>query len=79
MDDKMQEFAKELCALLRKHKLSSFSGEFSSGFDHKPCFNKYNFNWSSGRHEAEAGEITIVYTENHSIQIPWKYEKEDTK
>jgi hypothetical protein len=69
MSEEIKMFAKELCELLKKHKLGKFTGEIVSGFDHKPCYERYQFNWNEGRHGAEAEQMHITYEEKNTINI----------
>lgn len=54
-------FSKELAALLIKHDMSRFHGEYRTGFKHPAgSYDTFKFSWDEGRHGAEAGRINIL-------------------
>ena len=70
----MQDFAREIGEVCRKHKLSSFRGTFnpSSFQDHSLIsWNNFELFWESGRHFADSGTINVVGTQRMNVKIPF--------
>lgn len=57
----VQQFARELAALAKKHGLWEITGEFRGGADYG-WNHPVNFRWQHGRHGAEADGIRLWST-----------------
>ena len=68
----VKDFAKALGELCAKHELSKFSGGFYPGF-HSQWSGEMQFLWDSGRHDADAGKISLSASVRVQLDCPISY------
>ncbi len=76
----MQDFAREIGEVCRKHELNSFRGTFNPSSMQEIgllAWGEFELFWSAGRHFADSGTISIIGNQRMSVKLPFPTEAKD--